>query len=93
MIIRMPHTIKRLAGLVDISRGSVYHHPDQLSDADLRLMRRIDPLQLEHPSAAAARGWVCLVLAAPDWRNRSELAQRLSSGGHHRLWLREITCW
>lgn len=40
------HTLplKRQAHLVGISRGTVYYHPEPISDADLRLMRRIDKL-------------------------------------------------
>ena len=45
--------IKRQAELMGISRGSVYYHPEPISEADLRLMRRIDELHLEHPFAGA----------------------------------------
>jgi len=45
--------IKRQAELLDISRGTVYYHPEQVSDADLQLMRRIDQLHLEHPFAGS----------------------------------------
>ena len=48
---RLP--IKRQAELVDISRGSVYYVPEPVSDADLKLMRRIDELHLELPFAGA----------------------------------------
>ena len=41
--------IKRQAELLNISRGSVYYHPEPISAADLVLMRRIDELHLEHP--------------------------------------------
>ena len=41
--------IKRQAELLNISRGSVYYHPEPVSAADLALMRRIDALHLEHP--------------------------------------------
>ena len=34
--------IKRQAALVGISRGTVYYRSSPVSDADLRLMRRID---------------------------------------------------
>jgi putative transposase len=43
--------IKRQAELLGISRGTVYYHPEPVSEADLRLMRRIDELHLEHPFA------------------------------------------
>ena len=36
---------------VGVSRGSLYYQPRPVSDADLRLMRRIDELHLEHPFA------------------------------------------
>ncbi|MEY3627049.1 MAG: hypothetical protein RL163_1548 [Pseudomonadota bacterium] len=45
--------LKRQAELLDISRGSLYYHPEPVSEADLRLMRRIDELHLEHPFAGA----------------------------------------
>jgi putative transposase len=45
--------IKRQAELLNISRGSVYYHPEPISDADLALMRRIDELHLEHPFAGS----------------------------------------
>jgi putative transposase len=45
--------IKRQAELLAISRGSVYYQPEPVSEADLRLMRRIDELHLEHPFAGA----------------------------------------
>ena len=37
--------------IVNISRGSVYYESQPVSDADLRLMRRIDELHLELPFA------------------------------------------
>jgi putative transposase len=45
--------IKRQAELLNISRGTVYYHPEPVSQADLQLMRRIDELHLEHPFAGA----------------------------------------
>jgi putative transposase len=45
--------IKRQADLVGISRGSVYYLPRAVSEADQRLMKRIDALHLEHPFAGA----------------------------------------
>ena len=45
--------IKRQAELLGISRGTVYYHPEPVSEADLRLMRRIDELHLEHPFAGS----------------------------------------
>jgi putative transposase len=45
--------VKRQAELVGISRGTVYYQPGALSDAELRLMRRIDELHLELPFAGS----------------------------------------
>lgn len=46
-------SIKRQAELLNISRGAVYYHPEPVSEADLKLMRRIDELHLEHPFAGS----------------------------------------
>ena len=48
-----PLPITRQAQIVNISRGSVHHESEPISDADLRLMRRIDELHLELPFAGA----------------------------------------
>ena len=48
-----PLPIKRQAQIVNISRSSVYYHPEPMPDADLRLMRRIDELHLELPFAGS----------------------------------------
>ncbi len=45
--------ITRQAELLNVSRGSVYYLPKPMSEADLKLMRRIDELHLEHPFAGA----------------------------------------
>lgn len=45
--------VSRQAELLGISRGSVYYEPEPVSDADHRLMRRIDELHLEHPFAGS----------------------------------------
>lgn len=45
--------VTRQAELLNISRGSVYYLPKPVSEADLKLMRRIDELHLEHPFAGA----------------------------------------
>jgi putative transposase len=45
--------IARQVKLVGISRSSAYYVPNPVSDTDLRLMRRIDELHLEHPFAGA----------------------------------------
>jgi len=48
-----PLSITRQAQVVGISRGSVYYESQPVSDADLKLMRRIDELHLELPFAGA----------------------------------------
>jgi putative transposase len=45
--------ISRQAQLAGISRGSVYYLPRPVSPVGLALMRRIDPLHLEHPFMGA----------------------------------------
>jgi putative transposase len=46
-------SVTRQAELVGISRGSVYYLPRPASEADLRLMRRLDELHLDHPFMGA----------------------------------------
>lgn len=43
----------RQAKLLEMSRSSLYYRPQPASEGDLRLMRRIDELHLEHPFAGA----------------------------------------
>ena len=43
----------RQAQLLDLSRSSVYYLPQPTPEGDLRLMRRIDKLHLDHPFAGA----------------------------------------
>ena len=43
----------RQARLLAISRSSIYYRPQPASESDLRLMRQIDELHLEHPFAGA----------------------------------------
>ena len=45
--------IKRQAEMLGISRGTVYYHPEPVSEAELALMRRIDELHLEYPFAGS----------------------------------------
>ena len=45
--------VTRQAELLNVSRGSVYYLPKPVRAADLRLMRRIDALHLEHPFAGS----------------------------------------
>ena len=46
-------SVRRQAKALGISRGSVYHLARPTSEADLKLMRRIDGLHLEHPFAGS----------------------------------------
>ena len=46
-------SVNRQAKALGISRGSVYYLPRPVSDADLKLMRRIDELHLEYPFAGS----------------------------------------
>ena len=46
-------SVSRQAKALGISRGSVYYLPRPMSDADLKLMRRIDELHLEYPFAGS----------------------------------------
>jgi len=46
-------SISRQAGVLGISRVSVYYQPRPTSDADLKLMRRIDELHMELPFAGS----------------------------------------
>ena len=45
--------VVRQVQLLDLSRSSVYYLPQPTPESDLRLMRRIDELHLEHPFAGA----------------------------------------
>jgi putative transposase len=42
-------SVTRQAGILDLSRSSVYYTPRPLPESDLRLMRRLDELHLELP--------------------------------------------
>jgi putative transposase len=46
-------SITRQAELLGFSRGSVYYLPRPVSEGDMRLMRRLDELHLEHPFMGA----------------------------------------
>ncbi len=48
-------TIRRQCEMLDLCCISVYYRPKPVSEADLRLMRRIDELHLEHPFLGARR--------------------------------------
>ena len=58
--------ITRQAQIVGSSRGSVYYKNGPVSDADLRLMRRIDELHLELPFAGACCS-ICCEPKASRW--------------------------
>jgi putative transposase len=45
--------ISRQAKLLDLSRSAVYYVPRAISEADLKLMRHLDALHLEHPFMGA----------------------------------------
>jgi len=45
----------RQCEMLDLSRSSFYYRPKPVSEADLRLMRRIDELHLEHPFLGSRR--------------------------------------
>jgi putative transposase len=46
-------SLTRQAELLDLSRASLYYTPVEVSEADLRLMKRIDELHLELPFAGS----------------------------------------
>ena len=48
-------TIKHQCELLDVCRSSLYYQPKPVSQADLKLMRRIDELHLAHPFLGARR--------------------------------------
>jgi putative transposase len=48
-------SVTRQCELLDLNRSGVYYTPRPISDQDLRLMRRIDELHLEHPFYGARR--------------------------------------
>lgn len=48
-------TVKRQCELLALNRTGVYYTPRAVSEWDLRLMRRIDELHLEHPYYGARR--------------------------------------
>ena len=45
--------VVRQAQLLELSRSSIYYRPEPMPESDLRLMRRIDELHLDHPFAGA----------------------------------------
>ena len=46
-------SVSRQAILLGISRGSVYYQPRPVTDADLKLMHRIDKLHMAFPFAGS----------------------------------------
>lgn len=46
-------SLTRQAALLGISRGSLYYTPRPVSDAELKLMRRIDELHMDYPFAGS----------------------------------------
>ena len=71
--------IKRQAELLNISRGTVYYHPEPVSEADLALMRRIDELHLEHPFAGSR---MLRDLLHPRGLRRRPAARRHADAAH-----------
>jgi len=63
-------SITRQAELLGISRGCVYYLPRPVSDEDLRLMRRLDELHLEHPFMGAR------MLRDQLWRQGRQVGRR-----------------
>jgi putative transposase len=45
--------VSKQAGVLRISRGSVYYRPRPVPEADLAIMRRLDRLHLEFPFAGS----------------------------------------
>src|ERR1700681_2919852 len=62
--------VKRQAGLLDLSRSSLYYTPRPVSERDLGLMRRLDELHLEAPFYGARK------LAAALRREGHEVGRR-----------------
>lgn len=48
-------SIRRQCDLLSVSRNRVYRRPSEMSEKDRRIMRRMDELHLEDPSAGARR--------------------------------------
>jgi putative transposase len=48
-------SVKRQCELLDLNRTGVYYTPRPVCEEDLRLMRRIDELHLNHPFYGARR--------------------------------------
>ena len=83
--------LSRQAGLLRLSRSSLYHAAQPVPAATLAIMHRTDALHLEHPFAgsrmlrdmlrqegmAIGRGFVLLAVVM-DWFSRRVLARRLS---------------
>lgn len=46
-------SLSRQAKVLGISRGSIYYQPQPVTDADLKLMHRIDQLHMEFPFASS----------------------------------------
>ncbi len=46
-------SVARQAKLLELSRSSIYYRPQPTPESDLRLMRRMDELHLDHPFAGA----------------------------------------
>ena len=78
--------VVRQVQLLDLSRSSVYYQPQPTPEADLRLMRRIDELHLEHPFAGARmlRDMLRLEMVAVGRKHVSTLMKKMGIEALHR---------
>ena len=63
-------SVVRQAQLLELSRSLVYYQAQPIPEDDLRLMRRIDELHLEHPFAGA-RTLILLILRCTTHKFRT----------------------
>src|SRR5665213_1949328 len=71
-------SVSRQAGLLEISRSTIYYRPRPISDSDLMLMRRIDELHLNYPFAGSRMLRDLLSQQGLEVGRRHVLAWRLS---------------
>ena len=76
-------SITKQAGVLKISRGSVYYLPRAVSSADLEIMRRLDRLHLEFPFAGSRmlRGLLALQGCKIGRRHVKTLMRRMLDYG------------
>jgi putative transposase len=80
----------RQAMLVGISRGAIYYEARPLPERDLKLMRRIDELHLEHPFAGS-RMLGDLLNAEGHWIGRRHVASLMKRMGIEAIYRRKNT--